>query len=165
MRPQDVVILLKILISKENWQYRDLSADLLLSISEVSESLNRSHIAGLIDQNKKNVFRQSLMEFIAYGLHYVFPQLPGSLVTGVPTAHAHPYFSEKIKSDINYVWLDNDNGISRGLKIDPLYKNAVLACYKDPVLYKLLAAIDIIRVGRPRELKIALAVLNESILL
>src|SRR5438874_6918001 len=95
MRPQDVVILLKILSNaNESWQYRDLSSSLYLSISEISESLARSHMAGLIDESKKKVHRQSLMEFIRYGLHYVFPQLPGSMVTGIATAHSHPFYKK-----------------------------------------------------------------------
>ena len=54
MRPHDVVILLKILThGQEGWQYRDLAASLYISTSEVSESLARSHMAGLVDESKK----------------------------------------------------------------------------------------------------------------
>lgn len=75
MRLKDIVLLLKILtVSAPYWQHRDLAASLYVSTSEVSESLHRSHIAGLIDESKRKVQRQSLMEFILYGLHYVFPQ-------------------------------------------------------------------------------------------
>lgn len=164
MRPQDVVILLKILISKDpDWQYRDLSASLFISTSEIAESLNRSHIAGLVDESRRNVYRKSLMEFIEYGLHYVFPQLPGSMVTGTATAHSHVYFSSKIISELNYVWPD-ENGNIRGLSIEPLYKGAVKAAKVDKDLYLLLACIDVIRVGRVRELKMALEELKKIIL-
>ena len=164
MRPQDVVILLKILTGKEpNWQYRDLAALLFMSISEISESLNRSHLAGLVDETKRKVRRQSLMEFIEHGLHYVFPQLPGRLVTGVPTAHSHPFYSKKLVSDMNYVWPDMDGPV-KGLAIQPLYKTVTKAIKKDELLYKLLASIDIIRVGNTRELKLALQELYKSIL-
>jgi len=44
-----------------------------LSASEISESLNRSQIVGLIDGKKKKVSRQSMMEFLEHGLRYVFP--------------------------------------------------------------------------------------------
>jgi hypothetical protein len=164
MRPQDVVILLKILIiDKPDWQYRDLADSLSISISEISESLNRSHIAGLIDVNRKKVFNQSLMEFIEYGLHYVFPQLPGTLVTGIGTAHSHSFYKKKIISDLNFVWPDEDGDL-RGLAIQPLYKSVVKAAKKDEVLYKLLASVDIIRVGKTRERKIALEELKKYIL-
>ncbi len=164
MRPQDVVLLLKILtLPGPVWQYRDLAASLYLSISEISESLNRSHIAGLIDESKRKVHRQSLMEFIRYGLHYVFPQVPGTMVTGIPTAHSHPFYAQLFKSELNYVWPD-DNGHLRGLLIQPLYGSVVKAVKQDERLYKLLASIDIIRVGRTRELKVAIEELQKNIL-
>lgn len=85
------VILLKLLtIQEPDWKYRKLPASLSIAISEVSESLVRSHLAGLIDESRRNVHLQSLMEFLAHGIRYVFPQVPGSMVTGIPTAHSHP---------------------------------------------------------------------------
>lgn len=164
MRPQDIVVLLKILtISDKNWQYRDISSALYLSTSEISESLHRSHIAGLVDERRRRVFRQSLMEFIEHGLHYVFPQQPGTMVTGVPTAHAHPVFKSHFAAELNYVWPDENGGI-RGLSIIPLYKGVTKAVKTDEQLYLLLAAIDIIRVGKTRELKVALDILHKIII-
>jgi hypothetical protein len=164
MRPQDIVLLLKVLtVSTPDWQYRDLAASLYLSVSEISESLNRSHIAGLIDESKRKVYRQSLMEFIRYGLHYVFPQVPGTMVTGIPTAHSYPFYARLFKSEMNYAWPD-DNGNIRGLAIQPLYPSVVKAVKQDEQLYKSLASIDIIRVGRTRELKVAIEELQKIIL-
>jgi Mn-dependent DtxR family transcriptional regulator len=69
MRPQDVVILLKIITKKDRpWQNKDLAGELFISPAEVSDSLSRSEVAGLIDASKKIVFRQSLMEFLEHGL-------------------------------------------------------------------------------------------------
>ena len=164
MRPQDIVILLKILtVTESHWQYRDLAASLYLSTSEVSESLHRSHTAGLIDESKRKIHRQSLMEFIRYGLSYVFPQLPGTMVTGIPTAHSYPFYNKLFKSELNYVWPDTE-GNMRGLAIQPLYQSVVKAVKQDELLYKLLASIDIIRVGRTRELKVAIEELQKMIL-
>jgi len=53
MRPQDIVVLLKIALIKENWLAKDLSKNLKISASEISESLNRSAIAGLLSADKK----------------------------------------------------------------------------------------------------------------
>jgi len=164
MRPQDIIILLKIITTdKKDWQYRDLSADLQISISEISDSLHRSHIAGLIDETRRRVHRQSLMEFIEHGLHYVFPQMPGTMVTGMPTGHSHNFFKNQLESELIYVWSD-DNGSERGLAIIPLHKSVTAAARKDERLYKLLACIDVIRVGRVREIKLALKELKKEIL-
>lgn len=64
MRPLDIVVLLKIIaLNGKSWQYGDLSSTLFISISEISASLNRSRMAGLIDKEKKNIRRNALMEF------------------------------------------------------------------------------------------------------
>ena len=56
MREQDIVILLKKLTSKgRNLSVRKLSEELGMSASSVSESLERSKKAQLIDHNKKRV--------------------------------------------------------------------------------------------------------------
>lgn len=165
MRPQDIVILLKITTFPKTtgWKMMDLVASLHVSQSEISESLNRSSLAGLIDSTKKKVMRLSLMEFLEYGIHYVFPQHPGALVRGIPTAHSHPYMKKKIISSEDYVWADAD-GKMRGQVIEPLLKQAVKAVKSDEQLYKLLAMVDVLRVGKTREVKIALAEIKKILL-
>lgn len=164
MRPQDIVILMKLVaLDNQPWQYRDLSASLYISISEISESLNRSMLAGLVDQERKKIRKNSLMEFIQYGFHYVFPQVPGPIVNGIATAHSHPYFSNLILSQMPYVW-PCPTGIIRGQSIEPLHKGVVKAVLQDEILYKLLASLDILRVGKIREINIALNELKSQIL-
>ena len=165
MRPQDIVILLKITTFPETgkWKMMDLVISLYVSQSEISESLNRSSLAGLIDFTKRKVMRLSLMEFLEHGIHYVFPQHPGALVRGIPTAHSHPEMKKKIISSEDYVWADADGKI-RGQAIEPLTKSVVKAVRQDATLYKLLALVDVLRVGKIREIKIALAELKKMIL-
>jgi hypothetical protein len=164
MRPHDIVILFKVLtINNMEWRLGDLGSSLFISNSEIYESLNRSHIAGLLDETKRLVHRQSLMEFVQYGLHYVFPQVPGTMVTGMPTAHSHPFYEGRFINEYPYVWPD-DAGGKRGLSIQPLYKTVCKAARLDEGLYFLLASVDIIRVGRVREIKLAIEELKSRIL-
>lgn len=164
MRPQDIAVLLKIIASGDtNWQNKDLSWALNLSASEISESLNRSQIAGLIDGKKKKVSRQSMMEFLEHGLRYVFPAASGSLMRGIPTAHAHPFMSHLFPSEEPYVWPDPEGEV-RGVAIDPLYPGVTKAIRIDQNLYKLLALIDVIRIGKVRERKVAIEELKKMIL-
>lgn len=164
MRPQDVAILLKIIsLEGKSWQMAGLSNLLGISASEISESLNRSRIANLIDYNKKNVSRQNFFEFLEHGVSYVFPQQPGAMARGLPTAHSHPAMKEIFKSDINYVWPDN-KGTTMGLIIEPFYTRQVEAVKEDEVYYKLLAMVDVIRVGKVREVKYAISELKKDIL-
>ena len=164
MRPQDVAILLKIIsINSESWQMVSLANSLRISISEISESLNRSRIAGLIDYNKKRINRQNLLEFLEHGVRYVFPQEPGSMVRGIPTAHSHPTMKKNFISEMDYVWPDN-KGTTMGLMIEPLYPKQVEAVNEDELFYKLLSLVDVIRVGKVREIQYALIELRKSIL-
>ena len=83
MKPQDVVILLYICCLKDGgFKVADVAKDLSISQSEISESLNRSRMALLVDGNKKRVYRDSLLEFIIHGLKYVFPIVVGPVVRG-----------------------------------------------------------------------------------
>ena len=164
MRPQDVAILLKIVsINSENWQLARLANSLRISISEVSESLNRSKIAGLIDYNKKKVSKQNLLEFLEHGVRYVFPQEPGALTRGIPTAHSHSYMKNVFNSEMDYVWPDT-NGTTMGLMIEPFYTKQVEAVNEDELYYKLLSLVDVVRVGKVREIKYAINELRKNIL-
>jgi len=164
MRPQDIVILLKIIaLGEQSWFLKDLANQLFISPSEISESLHRSYLAGLIDYDKKKVSRQSLMEFLKYGLQYVFPQEPGPMASGMPTAHSHPYMRQFFHGDIAYVWPDV-LGKELGQVIEPLYPNQVRAAKNDEKLYLLLALIDVIRVGRKREVSEAISKLSKEVL-
>lgn len=156
MRPQDIVILLKIvLLGKKEWQYQDLSRSLYISGAEINASLNRSKAAGLIDFNRKRVNKLALLEFLEHGLQYVFPAEPGPLSKGIPTAHSHPAMKKNIISESIYVW-PNLNGKEFGQSIDALYENQVKAAIDDPLLYEVLALVDILRAGKNREIKMAL---------
>lgn len=164
MRPQDVAILLKIVsMNTQHWQLAVLANSLRISISEISESLNRSRIAGLIDYNKKKINRQNLLEFLEHGVRYVFPQEPGSMVRGIPTAHSHSIMKKIFLSEIDYVWPDN-KGSTMGLKIEPFYPKQVEAVNEDELYYKLLSLVDVIRVGKVREIKYAVNELRKNIL-
>jgi hypothetical protein len=164
MRPHDIVILLKIAAKGTNsWYMKDLSHELSISASEVSESINRSIIAGLIAPNKKRLMKLALLDFLEHGLKYVYPQQPGPIVRGIPTAHAAPPLNEIIVSDEPYVW-PSGKGKVRGQSITPLYPSVIDAVQKDEKLYELLALVDAIRVGRAREKEIAIKELKSRIL-
>lgn len=155
MRPHDVVILLKITTySDDNWLMKDLAYQLFISPSEITESLNRSVESGLISNNKKRIMKSSLLDFLVYGLKYVFPQKPGSVVRGIKTSHSALPLSNIILSNEIYVWPYFD-GDSKGFAIEPLHPNVPKACINDQKLYELLSLVDAIRIGNKREFNIA----------
>jgi hypothetical protein len=181
MKPQDIVILLKLLcIQKEQqlgrgfdrstasgpYAMRSLEASLGISKSEISASLKRSIAPELAtkigDQIKVN--RRNLSEFILHGLKYSFPITPGAPQRGVPTGFAAPMLEGSILSgseDI-HVW-PHAQGPIRGLAVEPLYKSVPEAALKDEQLYEYLALIDALRLGRAREANLAAEKLKQKI--
>lgn len=153
----------------ESYSVRALSASLALSKSEVSNSINRCREIGLIYTDllsgKPNVRSEALLDFIKYAIRYVFPAKPGPIVRGIPTAFAAPIMAGKVMSggDFIPVWPDA-YGKSKGQAVTPLYKTVPGAVKKDELLYHFLALVDAIRIGGPREAKVADAMLREWIL-
>lgn len=156
MRPQDIVVLLKIIaLGDSPWRIVDIATALAISQSEVSEALNRNMIAGLMDSSKRSVHREALTEFLLHGLRYVFPERPGSTVRGIPTAHSAPPLSRRlVATGESYVW-PLPEGKTRGQSIRPLYPTVPKAAGSDPRLHELLALVDAIRIGKARERNLA----------
>ncbi|MGC6431737.1 MAG: hypothetical protein ACON5F_11905 [Jejuia sp.] len=164
MSPQDIVVLLKIISYGDTPWFQEQLADALhISQSEISKSLKRSKFAGLTNHSGKKVFKMALLEFLQYGIRYVFPIQPGALIRGVPTAHSALPLSNTIVSEEHYVW-PYGKGSVRGQAITPLYPSVVLAVQNDQKLYELLALVDALRVGRAREKEIAIKELKKRIL-
>jgi len=99
MSPLDVVVLLKIIsMGNQPWNQKPLAEALFMSQSEISKSFARSRYAGLLDISGKKVRKLAFMEFLQYGIAYVFPQQPGAVVRGIPTAHSAAPLNEFIQS-------------------------------------------------------------------
>lgn len=164
LKPQDIVILLKIIsLGEKQWFHHTIANELGMSQSEVSQSLNRSKYAGLINGARKSVNKLALVEFLLHGITYAFPQQPGAIVRGVLTAHSAEPLNKEIHSSEKYVW-PYAKGVDRGQTIEPLYSTIVEASLKDRDLYELLTLVDAIRVGRAREKEIAKKDLEKRIL-
>lgn len=161
MRPQDIVILLKIvtLENKQNWYKKDLAAQLHISNSEVSESLNRSVVAGLIENDKETVRKEPLLEFLVYGVKYVFPAEPGTLLRGMATAYSAPLLEKEFVIDNPHVWPAKGHS-TKGIAINPLYQTVPQACEKDPKLYEFLALTDALRIGERKSQVVELLAKN-----
>ena len=163
MKPQDVVVLLKVIaLNNDNWQQIPLAYSLKMSQSEVSQSVARSKYAGLLDDNGKKVMRQALYDFLQYGLAVVFPAKPGAVVRGIPTAHSTAPLKLEISSGEDYVW-PFAKGNVRGHGITPLYATVPQAALDDDQLHALLALADALRVGKAREKNMAVQELKNRI--
>lgn len=72
----------------------------------------------------------------------------------------HPRFCEHITAESVVVW-PHAKGTVRGESIPPSAPSAVDAALQDERLYHVLAPIDAVRIGRPREQKLAMRLLKE----
>jgi hypothetical protein len=155
MKPQDILVLLKILaLGGKEWQQLTLAQELNMSQSEISQSLHRSKYAQLLNFSGKEVNRIAFYEFLIFGIQYVFPQKPAAIVRGIATAHSASPLNKIINTTEIYVW-PYAKGTTRGQSIIPLYSSAIEASLKDFELYELLALVDVLRVGSTREKEIA----------
>lgn len=162
LKPQDVLVALKLFLLKERPRLNDLAADLGISQAEVSGSLKRAIGAGLSRPDDGMPYPLALREFVVHGLKYAFPALIGHMSKGVPTAYSAAPLNKKISSSDALVWPDVD-GEMKGQSVEPLYKSAPFAAKKDPALHELLALIDALRVGGARERKLAASELDKRL--
>jgi hypothetical protein len=165
MRPQDIPVLLQLHLMKGNdWLYADIATLLHISPSEVSESLERSRIAGLLDNSKRKIMPAAMYEFLVYGIKYVWPAVLSKKQRGVPTAHSAKPLSDIIVSNEDvYVWA-YAKGNQRGESIQALYPTIPEVVENNPQLYELLALIDALRIGKAREVQIARDELNKRLI-
>jgi hypothetical protein len=171
IKSQDLGLLLKLVslrkqettegvVDTSAYTVRNLELETGIGKSQVSNSLRRCFDVGLAKKDRNSgiprVNTKRLFEFINYGAKYVFPAKPGQLVRGIGTAFAAPVLENRVFSagELLPVWPDAQ-GKNKGLEVAPLFKTVGHAVRRDPELYALLALVDAIRIGSPREANLA----------
>ncbi len=164
--PLDILILLKIIsLWGKDWYQTDIAKSLGISQSEVSKSLHRLKISWLLAPNTSTVvMSENVLEFLKHGIRFVYPQWPGAIVRGIPTAHSSSVLKNEIISNDHFVW-PYAKGTVKGQSIIPLYHTVPKAVLTDNNLYQLLALVDAIRIGNARDKKISFKKLEKRILL
>lgn len=153
LKPQDILVLLKLSVLKEpTWSYAKLAKALKMSVAEVHDGIKRATAARLFNPETKRPVRQALEEFLIHGVKYAYPPEKGGPTRGVPTAYAASPLKEWIfqGSEPPPVWPYAD-GKHTGYAFSPLFKSVPAAVQEDEALYELLALLDAIRDGRARE--------------
>lgn len=162
LKPQDFYLLLALAALGENGEqgttYPELAEYSGLSMSEVHGALKRAEAARLLffDAKRPRILLPAFKEFLFHGAKYVFPAVRGSMVAGVPTAHAAPPLNTHIapSADPAPVWPAIE-GTVRGVALIPLYPSAPAAALRSPALHENLALFDALRAGNVRERKLA----------
>jgi hypothetical protein len=156
LRPQDLLVLLKLAPWRGNWTFDLLAHELDLSASAVHRSLDRAAAAGLYKPTGREVDRRALEEFLVHGLRYVFPAQWGGEARGIPTAWAAPPLADELSQSGNNppVWPD-PHGTVRGIALEPIDPRVPNVARRDEALGELLALIDAVRIGGARERALA----------
>jgi hypothetical protein len=150
LKPQDVAILLKLMVKQDHWTIASLAGELVMSASEVHAGLQRCGHARLYSPSDRHVRTDEFEEFIFHGFKFVFVTQKGPLTRGIPTSFAAPPLNRLFdEPEIPPVW-PHPAGTKRGYEITPLYKRAANAALMDPGFYELLALADAIRDDGPR---------------
>jgi len=165
LKPQDIVIVLKILAKgDQHWAQGSLAVELGMSASEVNAGIKRALASGLLRKKNQKVIpvKQAIEEFLIHGLKYVFPVERGEPTRGIAAAYAADIFKNKIliSDELPPVWPDPEGEVS-GFSLKPLYKSVPYAVKQDPALYEYLSIADVLRSGRAREIKIARKMIHE----
>lgn len=166
LKPQDILIVLKILLKTQqgqSWSYSLIANELFMSPSEVHAGVKRATVSRLLDREKRPV-RRALQEFLIHGVKYSFPASFGGATRGIPTSYAGPPLNKLISFSNQFlpVW-PHPEGEIQGMELKPLFKSVPDASRVDGKLYEYLVLIDAIREGRARERKIAIEELKKRI--
>lgn len=92
IRPQDVVVLLKIISlerSGKSWMKKDLADSLNLANSEITNVFDRLKYTGLIMPGINRVQRLTFYEYLVYGLKATFPPFVGAEARGLVTEYSN----------------------------------------------------------------------------
>lgn len=157
LRPLDIVVLLKLQLPRQgSWSQMGLAAELGISSQSVNVGLKRAEAARLYDPQRRQPIRTSLEEALIHGIRYFMPPERGPMTRGMPTAWAASPLKEQLMESTEPppVWPTPD-GSTRGFALIPLHAGVPRAASADPRLYELLALVDAIREGRPREVRLA----------
>jgi len=164
VKPQDILILLKILATEPRpLSQADLAGAVRLSLGEVSYGLQRLREARLLDYDGK-LLRTNVLELLLHAVKYIVPGQLGKISRGVPTSHSAPILAKRISSsDTDSYVLEHPAGQVRGQSVTPIYKTAADAALADEGVYAMIALLDAIRVGKAREQKMAREMLSKII--
>jgi hypothetical protein len=159
LRPQDVVVLAKLLTYKHRRPpMAQIGGELSISSSEVHAALKRLVLSGLVsrDSDGHRPLLDAVEEFLVHGVKYAFPAKRGEVTRGLPTSYAAPPLKNHVVASPEWppVW-PFPEGSERGVGLEPLYKTVPLAASRDSELYEWLVLIDGLREGRSRERRFA----------
>jgi hypothetical protein len=162
IKPQDVVILGK-LISEKAWpSQKEIGDSLKLSQAEISHALKTLDQIGLINLTTKKINKLAVTEFITHALKFLYPIEKKGTGRGILIGPSSSTFKGKVQSDeYNYIWPD-PNGDSKGIVVTPLLPELSNSVKENDILYTFLNVVEIFRgLGGVRHIQEAQKILKD----
>lgn len=165
LKPQDILVALKLATLNGSWSFPSLSSSLGISLGESHKSVQRLIAARLYNPATRTSIRAALEEFLLHGVKYCFPVERGGMTFGIPTAWAAAPLKDELVAveDIPPVWPHPEGSVS-GYELAPLYPTVPQIALEDPKMYRMLALLDGIRGGGARERNLAGELLHVELL-
>lgn len=154
LKPVDILVLCALLSRSpgESWTQLELARMLGIAQSNVHRALQQLEKSGLWSDRTPR--RAAARELLVHGIRYVYPAELGAPSRGLPTAHAGPATRGQLRSEQPYVW-PWDAGQDFGPALKPLHPAVPAAAAAHPEFHELMAVVDVFRIGRARELRLA----------
>lgn len=165
LAPVDVVVLLKICAKRgQAWTQMDLAHELYMSQSSVNRAMKACQALNLYSPKRKTVNAKNLEDALVHGARFFLAPERGGETRGMPTSWAAPPLHDRFaaSNEAIPVWPD-PQGEARGVALQPLHPSVPKAARQDSLLYELLALVDALREGRPRESKLAAKELHQRL--
>ena len=170
LRPQDVLLACKLFsLGESEWIFSRLAGSLSISASEAHAATERCKSAGVLGtpRGKLTIAKRRFFELCTVTAPQVFYAVRGPVESGVPTSiYAEPLkgvFPPDLKRVVPLIW-PYESGATTGESLLPIYPTVPRAVQHDEMLHKLLALIDVVRVGESKERRMAIDLLDKLIL-
>jgi hypothetical protein len=162
IKPQDIVILGKLLSEKVWPSQTEIGISLKLSQAEVSHALKTLGYVGLINLPTKKINKLAVIEFITHALKYLYPIEKSGTGRGILIGPSSSIFKGRVHSDeYSYIWPD-PNGESKGIIVNPLIPQLTASIMENKILYNFLNIVEIFRgLGGVRHLQEAHKLLRD----
>jgi hypothetical protein len=170
LKPQDILVACQVALAGTTIPTHEwLGKTLHLSPSTVYEALKRCRQSKLVTgtcQGGRSVgvkiVPQKLYEFLVHAVPILYYPRLVAPVRGLPTAAFSPLFRERFTKpgDLVVVW-PYSKGKEIGEGLLPIYPSIPIASSQNPTLHQMMAAVDLLRIGKVREKKAAASYLEE----
>lgn len=160
IKDQDIIILLMLCLADEPIMQKEIAARAQISRAATSIAINRLVDINLLSADREQVMKRNFMDFLIYGMPYVFPAKLGAITKGIATHISAEPLNKFFSATQNFVW-PHVSGKIIGQSIRPIYHSVPEIIGTEEQLYEALTLIDALRIGQAREKKKAISLLKK----